>query len=164
MGSWVTVRTSRGRGVPGRVGPALPFAPRSQVAASSAPWLTLCPASTRLIRDPAAEQVRRLARGERVVLVSDRPLGRRRLRRVARRSGLEVERELLVLPGTRRALVTVDEHPAAVRMLWESVAAVPPGVTWAAAPLGAAVRLARRMPWHWTGSVLGGHVLVGRRG
>lgn len=134
-----------------------------QAAAVAAPWRALCPASARLLRDPTAAQVRRAARGEQLVLVSDRLLGRGRLRRSARRGGLITERELLVLPGTRRTLVTVDEDRTAVRLLWENVAAVPPGLTWASLPVSAAVRLARRAPWQWTGSVVGGHVLIGRR-
>ncbi|HEY3531224.1 MAG TPA: hypothetical protein VGK78_18925 [Nocardioides sp.] len=141
-----------------RTTPAL----RPQAAAVSAPWRALCPPSARLLRDPTADQVRRAPAGERLVLVSDRPLGRSRLRRAARRGGLVTERELLVLPGTRRTLVTIDEHPTAVRLLWENVAAVPPGLTWASLPVSLAVRLARRLPWQWTGSVLGGHVLIGR--
>lgn len=140
-----------------------PITARPQAATVAAPWRALCPASARLLRNPSAEQVRRAGRGERLILVSDRLLGRARLRRAARRGGLVVEREMLVLPGTRRALVTVDEDSAAIRMLWENVAAVPPGLTWAALPASAAVRLARRVPWQWTGAVIGGHVLIGRR-
>jgi hypothetical protein len=132
-------------------------------ATATAPWLALCPPESLLLRDPAPRQVRRVARGDRVVLVSDRAFGRWRLRRTARRAGLSVERELLVLPGTRRALVTVDEDPAAIRQLWEGVAAVPPGLTWAWLPGHAVLAAARRVPWSWTGSVLGGHVLIGTR-
>jgi hypothetical protein len=77
--------------------------------------------------------------------------------------GLLVERELLVLPGTRRALVTVDEDAAAVRHFWTAIAVVPPGLTWASLPTTVAIRLARRLPWSWTGAVLGGHLLIARR-
>jgi hypothetical protein len=170
MGSWNSVVATHGRHPRGhrtslRVSglPDLASAARPQAATVSAPWLALCPPSARLLRDPTVEQVRRAGPGEPLALVTDRLLGRRRLRRLARRAGLIVERELLVLPGTRRALVTIDEHPAAVRLLWDNVAAVPPGLTWSSLPVGLALRLARRLPWHWTGSLVGGHVLVGRR-
>ncbi|MBO0846741.1 MAG: hypothetical protein J2P22_15145 [Nocardioides sp.] len=132
-------------------------------ATSSAPWLVLCPPDCLVLRDPAPRQLRRVARGEPVVLVTDRVFGRRQLRRTARRSGLTVERELLVLPGTRHALVTVDEDPVAHRQLWERVAAVPPGLTWAWLPAHAALAVVRRVPWSWTGSAVGGHVLIGTR-
>jgi hypothetical protein len=137
--------------------------PAPEAAPASAPWLALCPPATRLLRDPAPQQVRRTRPHEQLVLVSDRIGGRRRLRRTAQRGGLVIERELLVLPGTRRTLVTVDEDAAAVRHLWDSVAAVPPGLTWASPAVSAALALARRLPWGWTGAVLGGHVLIGRR-
>lgn len=130
---------------------------------SSAPWRTLCPPEARLLRDPDPRVLRRTPSGRTLVLVSDRLWGRRRLRAAARRGGLVVDRELLVLPGTRRSLVTVDEDPTAVRHLWASVAAVPPGLTWASLPLTGVLLLVGRMPWQWTGAVLGGHVLIGRR-
>jgi hypothetical protein len=165
MGTWGSVVATRGRSGRGQRQPTarLNLAARPPAAPVSAPWRSLCPASARLLRDPTVKQVRRAPRGELLVLVSDRVLGRGRLRRAARRGGLVTERELLVLPGTRRTLVTLDEHPTAVALFWENVAAVPPGLTWTSLPIGAAVRLARRVPWQWTGSVVGGHVLIGTR-
>ncbi len=116
-----------------------------------------------MLRDPEPDRVRRTPPGRPVVLVTDRPVGRRRLRRTARRAGVTVERELLVLPGTRHALVSVDEDPTAIRHLWDAVAAVPPGLTWATLPASALVIVAGRLPWRWSGALLGGHVLIGRR-
>jgi hypothetical protein len=116
-----------------------------------------------VLRDPTAETLRSEASGASVVLVSDRLLGRRRLRSVARSAGLEVDRELLLLPGTRRTLVAVDEDPTALGHFWRSVAVVPPGVTWASLPATAVLRTVRHLPSSWAGAFLGGHALIGRR-
>ncbi len=142
-----------------RAGPQL-SAPAGPPAA---PWLALCPPGASVLRDPTPDRARAGDPGSRVVLVSDRPLGRQHLRRTATLAGLVVERELLVLPGTRQTLVTVDEDPAAVRLFWTAVAVVPPGLTWASLPATAALRVAQRLPSSWTGAVLGGHLLIARR-
>ena len=159
MSGWSSVRSWTSHA------PALVRVPEvsADPGTSSAPWQALCPPQAPVLRDPDVSQVRRTRPGQPVVLVSDRVGGRRRLRRTARLGGLLVDRELLVLPGTRRTLVTVDEDPTAVRHLWDSVAAVPPGLTWAALPVTGILHLGRRMPWRWTGAVVGGHVLIGRR-
>jgi len=160
MGAWSMVRPRpRQRPAPAAAAVRRPVTDDQ----ASAPWRTLCPADARVLRDPDPRLVRRIPSGRTLVLVSDRMWGRRRLRRAARIGGLVVDRELLVLPGTRHTLVTVDEDPQAVHHLWHSVAAVPPGLTWASLPLTGLLLLARRLPWQWTGAVLGGHVLVGRR-
>ena len=170
MSSWFLVESVRSRVEDHRAGPrrvATPPGPEiihpAPATTPSAPWLALCPSAVRVLRDPTPNRVRIGAPGSQVVLVSDRLFGRRRLRRTARLGGLVVERELLVLPGTRRPLVAIDEDEAAVRHFWTAIAVVPPGLTWASLPTTAAVHVARRLPWSWTGSVLGGHVLIGRR-
>lgn len=170
MSSWSIVASVRSRVELHRAGPHRPsttpcpaLAQPAQAGSPSAPWLALCPPAARVLRDPSPARVRRGVPGSQVVLVTDRPFGRRRLRRTARLGGLVIERELLILPGTRQALVAVDEDAAAVRHFWTAIAVVPPGLTWASLPATVAVRIARRLPWSWTGSVLGGHLLIARR-
>lgn len=170
MSSWSIVESVRSRVDLHRAGPPRPATTPNPVIVQpapagppSAPWLAICPTGATVLRDPSPAQVRRGVPGSRVVLVSDRMFGRRRLRRTTRLGGLVIERELLVLPGTRRALVAVDEDATAVRHFWTAIAVVPPGLTWQSLPATAAVGVARRLPWSWTGSVLGGHLVIARR-
>ena len=170
MSAWSIVETVRSRVELHRAGPHRPtttpcpaIVQPAPAGLPSAPWLAICPTGARVLRDPSPARVRRDALDDRVVLVSDRMFGRRRLRRTARLGGLVIERELLVLPGTRRALVTVDEDATAVRHFWSAIAVVPPGLTWQSLPATVAVDIARRLPWSWTGSLLGGHVVIARR-
>src|SRR4029077_17977178 len=120
VSAWSIVETVRSRVELRRAGPHRPtttpcpaIVQPAPAGLPSAPWLAICPTGARVLRDPSPARVRRDALDDRVVLVSDRMFGRRRLRRTARLGGLVIERELLVLPGTRRALVTVDEDATA---------------------------------------------------
>lgn len=128
-----------------------------------APWRALCPDHVVELRDPDLLTLRRLPSGTAVALVSDALFGRARLRRRARLAGIRIERELIVVPDTRSPLVVVDDVESAVRHLWSSVAAVPPGLTWTAAPAGVALSLMQWMPWRLTGAVVPGRVLLGCR-
>jgi hypothetical protein len=129
-----------------------------------APWLTLAPRGTVEVRQPSTVDLRRLPPGTSVALVADGPLSAVRLRRRARAAGIRVERELVVVPTTRSPLVVLDDTEASVRHFWAAVAAVPPGLTWASAPATAALLVARVAPWRWTGLLMPGRVLLGRRG
>src|SRR5690242_6193550 len=112
MSSWSLVASVRSRVELHRTVPGGSTTTESAIArtarasAPSAPWLALCPPAT-VLRDPTPYRARGGEPGSQVVLASDRPFGRRRLRRTARLAGLVVERELLVLPGTRQPLVAV---------------------------------------------------------
>ncbi|MGH3445761.1 MAG: hypothetical protein ACRDPB_10340 [Nocardioidaceae bacterium] len=130
---------------------------------AGAPWLALCVPGAVQLRDPSSSELRALPPGSAVVLVSDRPLSRRRLRASARRAGVVVERELIVLPSTAHPVAAVDDTGSAVRHFWQAVAAVPPGLALSAAPAALGLRLARAVPWRWTGAVAPGRVLIGRR-
>ena len=170
MSAWSIVETVRSRVELHRAGPhrrAITSCPAivqpPPAGPPSAPWLAICPIGAPVLRDPSPARLHHDALDDRVVLVSDRMFGRRRLRRTARLGGLVIERELLVLPGTRRALVAVDEDATAVRHFWTAIAVVPPGLTWQSLPATAAVGIARRLPWSWTGSLVGGHVVIARR-
>ena len=129
----------------------------------SRPWLLLAPEGA--VSVPAAH----LRRPDDVppapislVVCSSHPGGRRRLRRRARRAGLVVTRELIVLPTLRHPIVVLDDNAASVGDFWASIAAVPPGLARSATVAGACLRLARRAPWRWTGALAPGHVLIGR--
>ena len=90
-------------------------------------------------------------------------MGPARLRSRARRAGIRIDRELIVLPTTASPIVVLDNSEAAVQHFWSSVAAVPPGVTWAGAPASLALLLARRAPWRLTAAVAPGRVMIGCR-
>jgi hypothetical protein len=135
---------------------------RSPLARS--PWLTLCPLGTleidaRTIDDSLDELEPDLP----VVLVDQRPFSRRRLRRLARRLSIGIEREFIVLPTLRRPIILVDDTEPAVRHFWTAIATVPPGLAFSALPASALLGLARRLPWSWTGAAAPGRALVGRR-
>jgi hypothetical protein len=108
-------------------------------------------------------RLRDLPPGDRVVLMSDRPLSRWTLRRTARRAGLSIERELVAIPSTRRPRVVLDDSPAAVRHLWTRVAVVPPGVAALAGGAELLLRAMRSAPPSWTGALAPGRLVVGRR-
>src|SRR5215203_5055429 len=94
-----------------------------------APWLVLCPVGTREVHvQHGWHAVRALPAGTPVVLVDSRAASRGRLRRIARRLPITVERELIVLPTAGHPVVVLDDTRDAVRHFWRSVAAVPPGV------------------------------------
>jgi hypothetical protein len=128
-----------------------------------APWRALCPRRVLELRDPSAHTLRSLPPGTAVALVTDGPLKRIRVRRRARRCGVRIDRELVVVPTTTSPLVVLNNTEDAVRHFWDAVAAVPPGLTWASAPAGVALRLGRLAPWRWTGTLAPGCVLVGYR-
>lgn len=130
---------------------------------SRTPWRALCPPRTVELRDPDLPALQRLPSGTPVALLSDRVGSRDRLRRLARRAGVRIERELVVVPSTTSPIVTLDDTEAAVRHFWTSVAAVPPGLTWTGAPATVALLAARHAPWRCTGAALPGRVLVGTR-
>ena len=127
------------------------------------PWLQLCPPGTVEI-DLRTGPVRahQLSADGPVVLVDQRPGSRRRLRRTARKLGVTLEREFVVLPTLGRPMVVVDDVEEAVRHFWTAVATVPPGLAFAV-PASALLALARRTPWRWTGALAPARVVVGRR-
>ena len=127
------------------------------------PWLALCGKDAVEIRDPRSPAVHSLAPGTTVVLLCDRPLSRWRLRRLAARAGVEVDRELIGVPSTRRPVVLLDDEESAVHHFWNDVVTVPPGLASGSLPATVALRIARTLPWAWTGALLPGRVVIGRR-
>jgi glycosyltransferase involved in cell wall biosynthesis len=136
---------------------------RTSPAAS--PWLTLCAAGTVEIdaREVRGAVVGQLPADTPVVLVDDRPFSRRRLRRLADRSSVVIERELIVLPTAGRPIILVDDTEAAVRHFWTTIATVPPGLAYTALPAAAMLGVARLLPWRLTGAAAPGRALIGRQ-
>lgn len=135
--------------------------PRTGLA--EAPWRAFCPACVVELRDPDLKTLQDLRWGTPVVLLTDAPFSRPRLRRLARRAGICIDRELIAVPSTTSSLVLVDDDESAVRHFWASVATVPPGLTRSSAPATLLLMLARILPWGLTGAVAPGRVLIGRR-
>ena len=137
---------------------------RSAAVEEAPPWATLSPAATVTVPAGRAHEVLPLlGPGTPVALVSNRPFSRTVLRRLCRVHGVEVERELVALPSVVRPLVLFDDAEDSVRHFWSAVATVPPAPAWVTAPATAALAVAVRMPWRWTGVVVPGRVLLGVR-
>lgn len=126
------------------------------------PWLALGPPGMLELRRPKGWEVRFVDSGIWLCLVEDRLFARRRLSRVVRLSDLEVERELVAVPTARRPLVLVDDHESAVRQFWNDIATVPPGLARTALPAAGLLRIARLLPWRWTGAITPGRIVIGR--
>jgi len=94
------------------------------LAAPAASWLPV-PRSRvgrrRLVRRVTADPV-----GD-VVLCDDRPGSRFRCRSLARRAGLRVEREFIVLPTMARPWYVVEDAPESLAWFASTVLTVPPG-------------------------------------
>jgi hypothetical protein len=108
-------------------------------------------------------QVRGLAPGGRVALVGRRIGSRGRLRRRARRLGLDVHAEYVVLPTWGRATFVVEADADTVSWLLQSLGTVPPGVRRAARLVDLLVQRAQATPWlHRVVTTLApGRLLVG---
>ncbi len=145
------------------VDPSTPTQPGGGSGLARSPWLALCPRDAVVLRDPDRVTLDRLPSGTPVALVTDGPLARRRLRRRARVCGVAVERELIVVPGTRRPLVALDDSEESVRHFWTHVAAVPPGLMLTHLPATLVLLAVRLLPWRAAGAVAPGRVLVGSR-
>lgn len=148
---------------PPLVRPAEVLAPTDGRTLAHAPWRVFDAGDAVEVREPRRRDLVRLPRGARVRLVVDGVGARRRLRRAARRAGIVLERELIVVPSTRHPVVLVDDHPDAVRSFWDTVVAPPPGLARGWLPVTLAIGLGRRLPWAWTGAVAPGRVVVGRK-
>lgn len=97
-----------------------------------------------------------------VSIVDDRPLSRLRLRRLARRSGLVIERELIVMPTVDAAVAVVEDVGRTARTRERSSSEPPFTDTYVIAP-AVPLRLARKLPWSWTRWLAWDRVLLARR-
>ena len=109
----------------------------------------------------AAGELRARALGSDEVLVyAGGPASRARCRQAARTARLQVERELIVLPGLRRPMYLVEDAPESVEWFARNVLVVPPRIPLQGVAY-VAVALLRRS-WRLWGLVSPGRVLVGR--
>lgn len=83
------------------------------------------------------------AGGSEVVLVAHRTVDAVCLHRRARRLGLVVERDFVVLPSLRRPWCCVELDGGGLSWLWQTLGTVPPGWTVAAPALQLALRVGR---------------------
>lgn len=133
---------------------------------SRAPWRALGPVGphdTVEFWHARNADLRNLPAGASAFLIEDRVLARRRLRRLARRHGLVLERELVAIPSARAAVVLLDDRPEAVRRFWATVITVPPGISRGWLPATLLLTVARRAPWTWTGAAAPGRVVLARK-
>jgi hypothetical protein len=130
------------------------LAPRDAVV------ITLAPGPLAARR--TAARMRALAPGTPVVVLDHRPGGRPRARRLAGTGVITVEREYVALPSLRKAIVLAEDTEDTLRWAFRSLVTPPPGITWAHAPVDAAVRFLRRHPFV-AGWLIAGRVVVGRR-
>lgn len=137
----------------------LPGEPPSGLADN--PWRVLGPPNMVELRRPRVGALRRLPSDTTVCLIVDAPMSRWRLRRLARRTGLSVQRELVAVPSARAPVALVDDLEGPVTQFWGTVATVPPGMARSALLAHLALAVARRAPWTWTG-LLPGRVLIGK--
>jgi hypothetical protein len=114
-------------------------------------------------RRAAADQVRRLAPGTPVVLVTKPPFARIRSRRVAAGGRVDVEREYLALPSADAPAYLVEDRRAAFGVFVEAMP-VPPGAGVTSLLRSAALAVVRALrPRRVVAALAAGRVLVGRR-
>jgi hypothetical protein len=109
----------------------------------------------------ASAQLRALPTGTPVVLLDHRPGGRLRVRRIAATGAVVVDRQYVVLPSLRKAIVVAEDTADSLLWTCRSLVAPPPGVTWAHGLVDAAIRFLRRRPGV-AGWLAAGRVVVGR--
>ena len=127
------------------------------------PWSVFCEPDVVLLHRPTARAVRRVPAGRQVAIALEGPFARLRLRALARRCGVSLSRELVAVPSVFAPVAVFDDEESAVRRFWTCVVTVPPGVTAGSPALTAGLRVARRLPWSWTGALAPGRVIIGRR-
>ncbi|MFM6849326.1 MAG: hypothetical protein ACKOVB_09510 [Terrabacter sp.] len=117
-------------------------------------------------------RVQQASVGTVVALADDRPGGRGRLRRAARRLGVRVEAEYVVLPSWRLASFVTTDDAGTLSWLVESFLTTPPGVARGHRVVNGASRIGRRAVATRVGaaavrlvvtSVVPGRLVVGRR-
>lgn len=125
-------------------------------------WRLLIPADAVVVtvgqRGTALAQLRALRSPTRVAIV-----GGRRLRRLARRAGVRVEVEYVVLPSLAAPVAITQIAREPLRWTTGTVLTVPSGVTRWHAPIWFAVRLVRAFPRLLARSPAGDRIVLGAR-
>lgn len=135
---------------------------------AQAAWTALLSPSARAVDVPTQARYRRSLRsqleqlpaGVTVALHDRRPLSRGRCRRLARRSGLVVQREFVALPSLRRTVYVVEDDRASMRFAWSHLITPPPGAVWLHAPLSLLIAAGRLLPWWALGCLAPGRVVL----
>jgi hypothetical protein len=109
-------------------------------------------------RRAAVAEVRALPARTRVALV-----GGRRLRRVARRAGLRIDVEYVVLPSLAAPVAITQIADEALRWTTSTVLTVPSGITRWHAPVWYAIRVVRAFPRLLGWVPAGDRIMVGAR-
>jgi hypothetical protein len=109
-------------------------------------------------------QVGTLPSHAKVGIIDDRPLSRLRLRRLARRWNLLVERELILAPSVDAPVAVLEDTEWAVRRYWRTVPASSARQTFGASGLISVlpISLVRALPWSWTGLMSPHRILLAR--
>jgi hypothetical protein len=135
---------------------------RAVVAPPGALELTVPRSRTR--RRDLRKRLETAAAGTPVVLCASAPFARRRVRKLARQSGLELVREYLAFPTAAAPAYLIEEDAAALGFFMEHVLVVPPGLR-IPLPVEFAVRAVRAFePTRLLRLVAPGRVVVGRAG
>lgn len=117
---------------------------------------------SRRSRRGAERAVRTLSAGTPVVLSAAGPGATGRCRRLARRTGLVLEREFLAVPSAAAPAYLVEDERGPVEVFLESVLVTPPGVPLARA-VDALLGLVRKLRPVWLVRALApGRIAVGR--
>lgn len=98
--------------------------------------------------------------GGAVALLDARVGSRGRCRRAARRAGVALDREYVVVPTLGRPLFLAQDEARSLRWLIATQLAAPPG--WPSFA-GLALPIVRLVPTRWIGLLVPGRVVVGRR-
>lgn len=114
-------------------------------------WSVVLPEDSTVLGMPrgpgAARRLRRalqpVVSGAPVTVISRMPISSGRAARVAARSGLVIQRQLVALPRLGGTCYLVEDDPAALRWLLSSVLTLPPGVNRAAVLQQLVIRLVR---------------------
>lgn len=159
MNTLLVAHRTRASQIPRQRGPE----PSPALPRSPDPWALIAPAGAVVEWRPRASRLRNLPRGTTIVLVVGGPLARWRLRRVAGRCAIALDRALIVVPTVSAPLALVDDRESAVRYFWSHLATVPPGLTRWYPVACFALAVARRLPWAWQGSCALGYAAVGVR-
>jgi hypothetical protein len=85
-----------------------------------------------------------LAAGTPVVLCAAAPFARRRIRRIAREAGIELQREYLAFPSAATPAYLVGDARQPIRLFIEHALVVPPGMR-VSPPVSFGVTAARRL-------------------
>ena len=112
-------------------------------------------------RRAAAATITDLGSGTPVVISASAPLARRRCRRFAVETGIDLAREFLAFPSAAAPAYLVDDRPAPIRVFVEHALVTPPGLRLTL-PVDLGVGLARAFTPTGLLRLVAGRVAVGR--